>query len=408
MTHYSGIPAPVPVDGLLVVLPFEPRAGEPMTPSVLLAGLPLLRRVALVAERAGLRPVVVGYPRSEVEPFLAGTSAVLLAPDEPIPPLVARRIVFLTVAVVPQSEWLRELLAMPLQPGQLQVDGASTAVAEATDAGRVLAVASRCSHLDELVAALRAMFRTVERSLDGSGRFVLATARDLPAAEAWLLRSLIKPSEGFMSRHFERRVSLALTRRLCKTRITPNAMTVVSVAVGLAGALFFLASTPAYQVAGALLFLAHSILDGCDGELARLKFLESRGGALLDICGDNLVHAAVFLCMAIGWSLGSGSRWPLLLGGIAIASTLGVAAVVYRRGMRASVAGGPTSALSRLADVAVYRDFIYLILLLAAAGKAHWFLALTAVGAPIFLLLLAWLGGRSSAARTLLAEQRDD
>jgi len=110
----------------------------------------------------------------------------------------------------------------------------------------------------------------------------------------------------------------------------------------------FLASTPAYQVAGALLFLTHSILDGCDGELARLKFREWRGGALLDICGDNLVHAAVFLCMAIGWSFVSGSRRPLLLGGIAIASTLGVAAVVHRRGMRASTEGGPTSALSRL------------------------------------------------------------
>ena len=55
-------------------------------------------------------------------------------------------------------------------------------------------------------------------------------------------------------------------------------------AIGLLGALAFLSPAPAFQLAGALLFLTHSILDGCDGELARLKFLESplgRGARLL-------------------------------------------------------------------------------------------------------------------------------
>jgi phosphatidylglycerophosphate synthase len=389
--------AAAPEEGLLVVVPPAVRCGEPIAPSVVLAGLPLVRRIALVAERAGLKPVVVGYPRSKVESSLAGSSAVLLAPGEPVPALSARRVVFLSLAVIPRPEWLREILGMPLEPEELHVDSGCVAVVEGTDTARVLAVASRSSSLEEVVAALGRVFKTMERSLGQSGRFVLATARDLPGAEAWLLRGLIKSNEGFMSRHFERRVSLALTRRLCTTGITPNAMTLVSIGVGLAGAPFFLASRPVTQLAGGLLFLAHSILDGCDGELARLKFLESRRGAVLDYCGDNLVHVAVFLGMAIGWSLDSGSRWPLYLGAIAIASTLSVATVVYRRGMRASTDGGPTSALSRVADLAVYRDFIYLIVLLAAVGKAQWFLALTAVGAPIFLGLLAWLGRRSSS-----------
>src|SRR2546426_3192414 len=38
--------------------------------------------------------------------------------------------------------------------------------------------------------------------------------------------------------------------------------------------------------------LAHSILDGCDGELARLKFQHSRWGAVLDFWCDNVVHVA--------------------------------------------------------------------------------------------------------------------
>ena len=349
--------------------------------------------MVLGAERAGLQPVVVGYARSEVEPLLAGTSAVVLGPDGPPPAMPAGRVLLLPVSVIPQPEWLRGILEMPLEPERLYVDKAGIAVLEAADVGSVIAAAaSRCGSLDEVVSALRPALGKVELAFDAGGRFVLAGPTQLPAAERWLLRGLVKPNEGFMSRHFERRVSLALTRRLCTTAITPNAMTLVSVAIGLGGAPFFLSAAPGLQLTGALLFLLHSILDGCDGELARLKFLESRSGAMLDVIGDNLVHEVVFLCMTIGWSLATGSRWPLVFGGIAIASTLCVAAVVHGRGMRASINGGPSSALSRVADIMVFRDFIYVIVLLAAVGKAWWFLVITAMGGPMFLLLLAWLG----------------
>jgi len=102
----------------------------------------------------------------------------------------------------------------------------------------------------------------------------------------------------------------------------------------------------------------------------------------------------VFSCMAVGWSIYLVSDWPLVLGGVVLVSTLSIAAIVSGRGMRASTDGGPSSAVSRIADVVVYRDFIYLIVLLAVFGKAHWFVAISAVGAPMFLLLLAWLGRR--------------
>lgn len=378
-------------DGILVIVPSElPDVG----PETVVAGLPLLRRIVLVAERARLRPVLIGFDRTAVEPWLTGTSAAVFAPDASAPRPPACRMLFLPMTVIPRSEWLRGLVEMPVERGQLYVDGRSVATLEAVDPEAILAIASRAISMGEVVRALRAQLATKERALDGSGRFVLESPLDVTAAESWLLRSLIKPTEGFMSRHFERRISLALTRRLCRTRITPNAMTLISLAVGFACAPFFLSWNPLYQVAGALLFLAHSILDGCDGELARLKFLESRWGAVLDMAGDNIVHAAVFVCMAVGWSAHAGSGWPLLLGGVAVASTLAIAAIVYRRGMRASAADTPDSAVSRVADVVIYRDFIYLILLLAMVGRAHWFLALTAGGAPIFLFLLGWLGRR--------------
>lgn len=377
--------------GLLVIVPSEADGQEEIPPSTPLAGLPLLRRIVLAAGRAGFGQVLVGHPRFEDRRLLSGTAAVLTS-NGPMPPLLPGRVVFLPANVLPQSQWLRQLLEMPIEGDQLYIDGASVAVVDVKDPERVVAMAVRCRSAAEVVAVLRGMFKTVDRPLDEGGKFPLATPRDVPAAETWLLRGLIKPSEGFMSRHVERRISLALTRRLCATRITPNAMTLVSVAIGLLGAPLFLSLTPAYQLVGALLFLVHSVLDGCDGELARLKFLESRTGAILDICGDNLVHVAVFACMAVGWSLHIRATWPLLLGGVTVVSTVWLAAIVYGRGMRASIENGTTSPLSRLADALIYRDFIYLVLLLAALGKVRWFLVLTAVGAPIFLLLLLWIG----------------
>jgi hypothetical protein len=111
---------------------------------------------------------------------------------------------------------------------------------------------------------------------------------------------LVKDSEGFMSRHLERKISLAVTRKLVETRITPNAMTLVSLGIGLVGASFFVLPPGPGHVVGSLLFWLHSVLDGCDGELARLKFAESRWGGLLDFWGDNVVHSAVFSAIAAG------------------------------------------------------------------------------------------------------------
>src|SRR2546425_1735872 len=232
---------------------------------------------------------------------------------------------------------------------------------------------------------------------DVEGRFLIVSAGDLARAERWLLRSLIKQREGFMSRHFERRLSLALTRRMAGTAITPNMMTVISAAVGLLGAMFFLSSAPVWQLTGALLFLAHSILDGCDGELARLRFQHSRWGAMLDFWGDNVVHVAVFLCIAVGWSWSPGAAWPLALGAIASVATLGSAALFFGRTIEDRVEAG--GVVARAVDALGSRDFIYVVVLLSAFGKAKWFLLAAAVGAPVYLLLALWLNGRHGRVR---------
>ena len=56
-----------------------------------------------------------------------------------------RRIVALGSHVVPQPAWLRALLAMPLEPETLYVDGGTVAMIQTDDPGRVLDVVTRCS-----------------------------------------------------------------------------------------------------------------------------------------------------------------------------------------------------------------------------------------------------------------------
>jgi phosphatidylglycerophosphate synthase len=340
-------------------------AASDITPETMVAGLPLGRRLLLAAARAGLASVPSAEP---------GRCRMILVPPN----------------VIPQPRWLRALAAMPLQPETLWIDPAQVAVLETEDPKPVLDVAGRAASATECVATLRGRFATIEGTADHKGRFALRTAGDLPRAESWLLRGLIKDSEGVMSRHFERLISLALTRHLVWTRVTPNTMTLVSLAIGLAAAPFFLSSIPGWQVAGALLFLVHSILDGCDGEIARLKFLESPGGAALDFWGDNSVHVAVFGCMAAGWSLSANSAWPLAVGAVAIVSALSAAFVVAPRMVRPSAVAVPRSAGAKTADALANRDFIYLIVALSVFGKGAWFIVFVAIGTPIFVLVRLW------------------
>jgi phosphatidylglycerophosphate synthase len=188
-------------------------------------------------------------------------------------------------------------------------------------------------------------------------------------------------------------------------------MTIVSGLIGLAAAPFFLSAAPAMQVIGGLLFVTHSVLDGCDGELARLTFRESRLGGLLDFFSDNLVHVAIFACMAVGWSFAEGASWPLILGASAVLGTAGSAGTVYWLTLRkktaagpvyTSVSDGPPRRLTKVLDALSRRDFVYLVLVLSVFGKANWFLALTAIGAPVFLFLVLWTANRDAQRRRAL------
>ncbi len=385
---------------------FDNSTSDTVPPHAMLLGLPLLQRSLLSASRAGAnRIVLLTSDQKKVGPFLAKTSAVAASAVEPFP-IHPGRLILLSGQILPSPQWLQALSQRPLDENVLYLIGDGGAVLDATYPATVLPPSDSSLGILHFLSTLGQNRRVVSLPDDEKGRFVLASPQDISQAEDWLLKGLVKTTESFMSRHVERPISLAISRRLAWTGVTPNMMSVVSLAIGLLSAPFFLTPQIGSQFIGGLLFLAHSILDGCDGELARLKFQESRWGGLLDIWGDNLVHIAIFLCMAIGWSEAIHAKWPLLVGASAIAGTLGSAWFVYRHTMQKPVGSGPLftsvvrsthSPVAQAMDTLGRRDFIWLVLLLSAFGKVSWFLLLTAVGSPIFFLVLLWLARQDAS-----------
>jgi phosphatidylglycerophosphate synthase len=396
------------VDTLWIVSPAGNETSG-LRPDTVILGLPLLRRAVLAGERAGFDRILVEETAGAgAQRLLAETRAEVLRPRDRDPDLGPGHLVVLSGSVVPQVRWLRTLRQSSVEAGRPAIDPRCAAVVESSDARKAI-LALRGRGARNPFDALSSLFPVGAPLLSSRERFEIARARDLRGAEDWLLASLIKDSEGFMSRHVERRISLAVSRRLASTRITPNAMTLISVAVGLAGAALFLSPRPGAPLAGALLVLAHSILDGCDGELARLKFQESRFGGVLDFWGDNVVHCAVFGAIAAAWARASGESWPLFLGAAAVLGTILSAGLVYRRTMT-DAAEGPLftsvsrsdTAFARLADALARRDFLYLLVLLAALRQQRWFLVMAAAGSPIYFLLLVALA-RGERRQEILA-----
>ncbi|MDP3998911.1 MAG: sugar phosphate nucleotidyltransferase [bacterium] len=127
------------------------------------------------------------------------------------------------------------------------------------------------------------------------------THEDIKFAEKGLLRSLTKPQDGFISKKLNRRLSTFLTKFLIKTPVSPNFISFTLPLLAIPT--FFLLAQGAYPwlFFGGILIQLMSVLDGCDGEIARLKFLHSKWGAWVDPILDRYIDAAFIAGMAYGY-----------------------------------------------------------------------------------------------------------
>ena len=108
------------------------------------------------------------------------------------------------------------------------------------------------------------------REVDEESWQAITRSEDCIAAEQKLDRWLVKPTDGVFAR-MNRRVSIPISRQLIKTRITPNMVSLFTLALSLVAGGFFAFGGYWNCLIGAVLGVWGSILDGCDGEVARLK-----------------------------------------------------------------------------------------------------------------------------------------
>ncbi len=134
---------------------------------------------------------------------------------------------------------------------------------------------------------------------------VKLNGNDPKAIEKAILKSLVKSEksgtnvafyDGVVSRLLNRRISLRISKVLAKRNVTPNQMTVFSFLLSIVGSAFFLFGGYLTNVVAGVIVQLHSILDGCDGEIARLKFRESKFGAWLDGVLDRYSDFAIIFC----------------------------------------------------------------------------------------------------------------
>ena len=134
-------------------------------------------------------------------------------------------------------------------------------------------------------------------------------------AEHKLDHWLVKPTDGIFAR-MNRGISVPISRQLIRFPITPNMVSLFTLGVSFISGVFYARGGYWNMLVGAILSVSASILDGCDGEVARLKLQESDFGCWLETVCDYLYYLFIFAGMAIGFFRSSSQRSYLVWGGL--------------------------------------------------------------------------------------------
>jgi 1L-myo-inositol 1-phosphate cytidylyltransferase / CDP-L-myo-inositol myo-inositolphosphotransferase len=246
---------------------------------------------------------------------------------------------------------------------------------------------------------------------------VVRSAAGAAAATGALMRALDKPTDGIISRRLHRRLSLPISGRLLHRAVTPNHLTAIAALFGAAAVWVASRGSYLYLLAGSSLFEVQSILDGCDGEIARMKHLQSRAGEWFDQVADDALNIAFLVAVGVALTH-DGSRYAWRLAVVSLLSQAIYVVALYaglalKAGGRGSVAtlrwwvDAPPDAVhgrawrqtaTRIAGDLTRRDFIgFCYFICAAAGRIEiafvWHAAVTIVSAAVTAIGWIAFGG---------------
>ena len=176
--------------------------------------------------------------------------------------------------------------------------------------------------------------------------------------------------DGLVSRHLNRRLSRPLSNVLQNTAVTPNSVTTFTLLFAFATAAMIAFG---WNIAGGVSIQLVSIIDGVDGELARLRNTATRFGAAFDTIVDRYADAAMIGGMAVYAARFEDLPRPEVIAALALGGALTVS--YSRARIEASLAVVAGDGVFGLAS----RDVRLLVAAVGTvAGQCYWTLAVLA------------------------------
>ncbi len=188
---------------------------------------------------------------------------------------------------------------------------------------------------------------------------------------------------------YDQRLARIMVRPLAHTPLTPNHITLLTLALGLAAAWLFAAGEAAAANWGAGVFVLARFLDHFDGELARLTGKTSRLGYYLDYISGGLSYGALFAGMGIGLAGGDLGNWALALGAAGFASAILSMFLNLDLDKAMELTDGDAVGYPGMAGLEL-EDGIYLIAPITWLGWLTPFFILCGLGATVYCLWTAW------------------
>lgn len=119
--------------------------------------------------------------------------------------------------------------------------------------------------------------------------------------------------EEFTNLYFIHPVATRLTFLFAKWRLTPNAVSITGMLSGILAAFaYYHYKDLRYAIAGFVLMIVWHVMDGADGQLARLTNTQSQSGKIIDGICDYVTFIAVYIALGLNLSQSLGG-WIWLL-----------------------------------------------------------------------------------------------